>query len=133
MDKQINEFEVHDSNEESVTKRRRIRIMSELIFLLSVIFCVALSIIYLSRYATIKSLLEKEKEMVEKVQELERENKRLKEKLDQLSTPAGIERLARERLGLVRPEEVLVYPIPVDEIATESDNVFKTETKNASQ
>ena len=35
----------------------------------------------------------------------------LKENLDMLQTPEGIERLARERLGLVKPEEVVVYTI----------------------
>jgi hypothetical protein len=35
----------------------------------------------------------------------------LKQNLEMLSTPEGIERLARERLGLVRPEELVVYTI----------------------
>ena len=32
-----------------------------------------------------------------------------------LSTPEGIERLARERLGLVKPEELVIYTIDEDE------------------
>ena len=46
-----------------------------------------------------------------RIVDLERENRMLKENLDMLSTPEGIERLARERLGLVKPEEVVVYTI----------------------
>ncbi len=46
-----------------------------------------------------------------KVMALERENRRLKQELQNLSTPEGIERLARERLGLVRPEEIVVVPL----------------------
>jgi cell division protein FtsB len=40
-----------------------------------------------------------------------------------LSTPEGIERLARERLGLVRPEELVIYTV----------NENEAEQQNASQ
>ena len=96
-------------------KRRRVRFSTEIMFILSVVFCVALSIIYLSRYSTIRTLLLKENELNEKIVSLERENRRLKQNLDTLSTPEGIERLARERLGLVRPEEIVVTPVPASE------------------
>ncbi|HNW33500.1 MAG TPA: cell division protein FtsL [Candidatus Ozemobacteraceae bacterium] len=93
-------------------KRRRVRFSTEIMFILSVVFCVALSIIYLSRYSTIRTLLLKENELNVKIETLERENRRLKQNLDTLSTPEGIERLARERLGLVRPEEIVVSAVP---------------------
>lgn len=96
-------------------KRRRVRFSTEIMFILSVIFCVALSIIYLSRYSTIRTLLLKENELNEKITTLERENRRLKQNLDTLSTPEGIERLARERLGLVRPEEIVVSAMVASE------------------
>lgn len=54
----------------------------------------------------------KEHELQKKIEELERENRNLKETLDMLQTPEGIERLARERLGLVKPDEVVVFPVP---------------------
>jgi len=93
-------------------KRRRVRFATEIMFILSVVFCVALSVIYLSRYSTIRTLLLKENELNVKIETLERENRRLKQNLDTLSTPEGIERLARERLGLVRPEEIVVSAVP---------------------
>jgi cell division protein FtsB len=80
-------------------------------FILSLIFCVALSLIYLARYNDIRNLLQTEAEQRERIEGLERENRMLKENLEMLSTPEGIERLARERLGLVKPEEVVVYTI----------------------
>jgi cell division protein FtsL len=92
-------------------KKRRVRFSTEIMFLVSVVFCVALSIIYLSRYSSIRALLAREADLKVKIEELERENRRLKQALDVLSTPEGIERLARERLGLVKPEEVVVFPI----------------------
>ncbi len=96
---------------ETPVKRKRIRFSTEIMFILSVIFCVALSITYLVRYNDIRNLLQSEAEQRERIEALERENRLLKENLDMLSTPEGIERLARERLGLVKPEEVVVYTI----------------------
>ncbi len=49
------------------------------------------------------------------VQALRRENAQLREEIRRLHTPAYIERLAREQLGLVRPGEIpviLVRPTP---------------------
>lgn len=99
-------------SEPGTEKKRRIRYSTEIVFLLSVVFCVTLSVIYLSRYSSIRSLMVRETELQQRVADLERENRRLKENLDQLSTPEGIERLARERLGLVRPDEIVVFPVP---------------------
>ena len=98
-----------DSN--NSPKRRRVRFSTEIMFILSAIFCAALTLIYLSRYNDIRNLMQTEAIQRERIEDLERENRMLKENLDMLSTPEGIERLARERLGLVKPEEVVVYTI----------------------
>ena len=99
------------SDSESSPKRKRVRFSTEIMFILSLFFCVALSLIYLSRYKDINDLKQMEAEQRERIEGLERENRMLKENLEMLSTPEGIERLARERLGLVKPEEVIVYTI----------------------
>ena len=99
------------SDSESSPKRKRVRFSTEIMFILSTIFCVALTIIYITRYNDIHNLLQIEKEQRERIEGLERENRMLNENLEMLSTPEGIERLARERLGLVKPEEVVVYTI----------------------
>ncbi len=70
-----------------------------------------MSITYLVRYNNIRNLLQREAELKEKIEALERENRHLQQNLDMLSTPEGIERLARERLGLVKPEELVIYTI----------------------
>lgn len=99
-------------NEDKVAvKRKRVRFSTEIMFLLSVIFCVGLSVTYLIRYNNIRSLLQREAELRERIESLERENRLLKQNLETLSTPEGIERLARERLGLVKPEELVIYTI----------------------
>ncbi len=92
-------------------RRPRVRFSSEVMFIVSVIFCVCLSAIYLSRYFMIRGLMAREQELVTRVTELERENRGLKRHLDNLSTPAGVEHLARERLGLVKPNEIVVVPM----------------------
>ncbi len=99
------------SDEKVPVKRKRVRFSTEIMFILSVVFCVALSITYLVRYNNIRTLLQREVELRERIEALERENRHLKQNLEMLSTPEGIERLARERLGLVKPEELVVYTI----------------------
>ncbi|HNX75949.1 MAG TPA: septum formation initiator family protein [Candidatus Rifleibacterium sp.] len=99
------------SEEKAPAKRKRVRFSTEIMFILSVVFCVALSITYLVRYNNIRTLLQREVELRERIEDLERENRHLKSSLEMLSTPEGIERLARERLGLVKPEELVVYTI----------------------
>lgn len=93
-------------------KKRKIRFSTEVMFIVSVVFCVSLSIIYLSRYSLIRNLQNREEELKTKIQTLERDNRRLKQDLQNLSTPEGIERLARERLGLVRPDETVFVAVP---------------------
>jgi len=99
-------------HEEAGGKKRRVKFSTEVMFIVSVVFCVSLSIIYLSRYSTIRNLLLHEEELQQKIELLERENRKLKLDLETLSTPEGIERLARERIGLVKPEEVVFRPLP---------------------
>lgn len=97
--------------ETQVRKKKKVRFSTEIMFIVSVIFCVALSVTYLVRYNNIKHLLQREQELKEKVDGLERDNRQLKQQLEILSTPEGIERLARERLGLVKPGELVIYTV----------------------
>lgn len=112
-------------------KRKRLRFSTEIMFILSIIFCVALSLIYTFRYKDISSLLQIEAEQRERIEALERENRLLKENLEMLSTPEGIERLARERLGLVKPEEVVIYTIDEDNRPIKSQEYLPLATSSA--
>lgn len=113
---------------DSTNKKVKVRFSTEIMFIVSVIFCVSLSITYLVRYNNIKDLLQREAELKEKVINLERDNRQLKKQLETLSTPEGIERLARERLGLVKPEELVVYTIHNKNKTTASDTASDTAT-----
>lgn len=92
-------------------RQKRVRFSAEIMFLLTAVFCTALSITYLVRYNNIAALEMRERELKTRIEELERDNRQLKASLETYSTPEGIERLARERLGLVKPEELVIYTV----------------------
>ncbi len=56
----------------------------------------------------------------EEIKEAENKNKELKEELENLNDLDYIEKIARKKLGLVKPGEVLL--IPVEEKENESNN-----------
>ena len=99
------------SEELKKTRQKRVRFSAEIMFLLTAVFCTALSITYLVRYNNIAALESRERELKTRIEELERDNRQLKASLETYSTPEGIERLARERLGLVKPEELVIYTV----------------------
>lgn len=79
-----------------------------LVFVLAVVFRGAYWDVYQLRRETAE--LMREREM------LRRQNAQLREEIRLLNTPEYIERIAREQLGLVRPDEmaiILVRPTPV--------------------
>ncbi|NLM16376.1 MAG: hypothetical protein GX221_01495 [Candidatus Riflebacteria bacterium] len=96
----------------SEEKKKRVRFSTEIMFILSVVFSIALSLTYLVKYNDIRGFLQKEQEQKERIEQLERENRELTQNLHSLNTDEGIERVARERLGLIKPEELLIYTLP---------------------
>ena len=65
-------------------------------------------------------------EMEEKIEKAEAENKELREQLENTNDPEYIEEVAREKLGLVKPGEMLLVPVEEkqqeDEENKDSDN-----------
>jgi cell division protein FtsL len=49
--------------------------------------------------------------LAQQVSQLEQQNARLQQRIDELHDPAELERLARECLGMVDPGEIAVVPI----------------------
>jgi cell division protein FtsB len=49
--------------------------------------------------------------MQQQAAELEYENEELKKKIDQLDSEQSVKDIAREELGLVDPDEVIVDPV----------------------
>lgn len=49
------------------------------------------------------------------------QNQQLKEEIERVKSPAYIEKVAREELGLVKPGEILLIPVEEDEQQNEDD------------
>jgi cell division protein FtsB len=79
-----------------------------------VIYAAFLGVLLASYVAPLKDILEGRAEvsaLEQKLQSVETENTANKRLIEELNTPAGIERAARERYGMIRPGEK-VYIIP---------------------
>ncbi len=49
------------------------------------------------------------------------QNQELKEEIERVKSPAYVEKVAREELGLVKPGEILLIPVEEDEQQNEDD------------
>jgi cell division protein FtsB len=79
-----------------------------------VIYAAFLGVLLASYVAPLQDILEGRAEvsaLEQKLQSVETENAANKRLIEELNTPAGIERAARERYGMIRPGEK-VYIIP---------------------
>ena len=61
--------------------------------------------------AQLKELLAQEKTLNDRFQSLQSEIESLQREVELLGTDEYLEKLARERLGLVRPQDVILQPI----------------------
>ena len=81
------------------------------------LFCICVVLIYFGytysvQSAQLKELLAQEKALVERFQALQDEIEYLQREVERLGTDEYIEKLARERLGLVRPQDAILQAIP---------------------
>ncbi len=79
-----------------------------------VIYAAFIGLLLASYVAPLQDILESRAEvsaLEQKLQRTETENAANKRLIEELNTPAGIERAARERYGMIRPGEK-VYIIP---------------------
>jgi cell division protein FtsB len=72
--------------------------------------------------------MRKVNEMEERLNRLSQEyeeeieqNQKLKEEIERVKSPAYIEKVAREELGLVKPGEILLIPVEEDEQQNQDD------------
>ena len=89
-------------------KRRRFSFM---------LFCICVVLVYFGytysiQSAQLKELLAQEQALLERFQALQDEIDYLQREVELLGTDEYIEKLARERLGLVRPQDVILQTIP---------------------
>ena len=85
-------------------------------FLAVVIYAAFIGLLLASYVAPLQDILEARtgvSTLEQKLQSIETKNTANKRLVEELNTPAGIERAARERYGMIRPGEK-VYIIPKD-------------------
>lgn len=81
------------------------------------LFCICLVLIYFGytysvQSAQLKELQAQEEALVERFRTLQAEIEHLQREVERLGTDEYIEKLARERLGLVRPQDVILQTVP---------------------
>lgn len=87
-------------------KRYKIKWFNLVLLLLSVYFCYLVT----ARYIEMSSIRKETNAVSQQLEEAKRLNQQLQVERDQLLSPAYIEKLAREQLGLVKPGELPYVP-----------------------
>jgi cell division protein DivIC len=76
-----------------------------------IVLFVLISKLYLDQYIEIRKLEQKLEQEKARVGEAEHEIQRLSRELEYLRTDDGTEKVAREKLKMVRPDEVIIVPV----------------------
>lgn len=74
---------------------------------------------FYSNFVQIRSLQNNIENLQREIETTKKENKELKTELENIDDPEYIEKIAREKLGLVKPGETLL--IPVEEERSDND------------
>ena len=81
--------------------------------LTKVSICLAITfsmVALLAFYAVTLNYREQVQELKEHARQLEQENEQLKEKIENLGTLEGVEDIAKDELGLVDPDTIIIEP-----------------------
>ena len=84
---------------------------SKIVWILILLLFFYTTYIFSDKYARILQLKEDIKELETEIEKLELRNKDLSEEVDCLSKKKSIEKIAREELGLTKPDEILIKGI----------------------
>jgi len=77
------------------------------LFLIVLVILLYVSWILISQRIKLQELTKQEEELQKKVEQLKEEEQRLAEERELLNDPKYIERVARERLKMVKPNEII--------------------------
>jgi len=84
---------------------------SKIVWILILLLLFYATYIFSDKYARILQLKEDVKKLETEIEKLELKNKDLSEEVDWLSKEKSIEKIAREELGLTKPDEILIKGI----------------------
>lgn len=97
-----------------INKLKRIRLVfrrSSTLTKTVVLSAVALSMVaLLTMHFTISATQRKTRELAEQAARLEQENSKLEDNIDGLGSAEGVEQIAKDELGLVNPDTVIIQP-----------------------
>ena len=96
--------------EDSLKKLLLYRVLP--VFLAAVLIIMGVQLV--SNYLEIRSLESEIAEKQEEIREAKKRQRELQQELERLDDPEYLEKLARQRLGLVRPGEELIIPYEVE-------------------
>ncbi|MCL1917408.1 MAG: septum formation initiator family protein [Peptococcaceae bacterium] len=91
-------------------RRKKRRRMSCVYLVLTVIFSVVIITTFVQLNQTERELDAHTAKLLQQKADLQSENEEYRQEVERLNTPAYMEQLARERLGLVRKGEIIVAP-----------------------
>jgi len=91
----------------SKKNRKSVKMKNIVIILLAVYLAYTLT----TQYITIRKVRAEEAAIRAQIEEIKKENERLKEELDMLQSDEYIERIARERLGLIKSGEIMFVDV----------------------
>jgi len=84
---------------------------SKIVWALILILIFYIVFLFSDKYARTLQLKEDIKRLESQIEELENKNKNLSEKVELLKSEKYIEKIAREKLGLTKPDEILIKGI----------------------
>lgn len=95
-----------------VAEERSGGMLSSLTTFAVVAFSICLAKLYIDQYIEIRALTLRSVAAQESLQETRRRHEQLVEEVEYLETLEGVERLARDKLRYIRPDEVILVPLP---------------------
>lgn len=90
-------------------KRRKIKPMVRRIVALLLIVYIAYTLVF--QQIAINEARTKEEEIKKQIEALKKENEQIKAELERMSDQEYIEKLAREKLGLIKPGEIMFIDV----------------------
>ncbi len=105
-------YQVHQEHQKKKQLVRKNNLKTYFGAIVLILSCFATGLCYTSRHARIVALSYKIESLQHEIASLQKENLRLELEIAKLQTPERIEKLAKTKLGMKEPEEVLLATLP---------------------
>ncbi|HAA90421.1 MAG TPA: cell division protein FtsL [Peptococcaceae bacterium] len=105
-------YQVHQEPQNRKRLVRKISLKTYFRVVVLILSCFAMGLFYTSRHARIVALGYEIESLQHEINSLQKENLRLELEIAKLQAPERIEKIARTKLGMKEPEEVLLATLP---------------------